>query len=50
MKTFKIIHNGIVIGTEVVGKFMNYSAVLLLVERLGYPAEAKVELVEKKAR
>ena len=48
MKTYKIIHEGKVIGTERVASFMNYSAVTLLVERLGYPVEAKIELVAKK--
>lgn len=47
MKTYKIIHEGKVIGVETVGKFMNYSAVLLLLERMGYPTEAKAELVSK---
>lgn len=48
MKTYKIIHEGKVIGIEKVGGFMNYSAVLMLLERLGYPVEAKAELVTKK--
>lgn len=47
MKTYKIIHEGKVIGVETVANFMNYSAVLLLLERLGYPIEAKAELVTK---
>jgi len=48
MKTYKIIHEGKIIGTEKVASFMNYSAVLMLLERLGYPVEAKAEIVTKK--
>ena len=44
MKTYKIIHEGKVIGIEKVGGFMNYSAVLMLLERLGYPVEARLRL------
>lgn len=50
MKTYKIIHEGKVIGIEKVGGFMNYSAVLMLLERLGYPIEAKAEIVTKKKK
>lgn len=46
MKTFQIILNGEVIGTEVVGAFMSTSAVVLLAERLGYPVGCKVKRIK----
>lgn len=48
MKTFQIKLNGEVIGTEVVAKFMNLSAVILLCVRLGYPVGVEVEQIKSR--
>lgn len=46
MKTFQIILNNEVIGVEKVAKFMNESAVVVLAERLGYPANVCVKRIK----